>query len=73
MRGAADMHENRLFIESHNCRFILVFSGPRLQKSMRLEILHRIDPAGGLEVKIEATSYKNNVPIPANRLIWKVK
>ena len=57
MRIGADLHENQLFIEKLGFRSILVISGPsRPQKWIRLEILLRIDPAGGLEVKIRAMS-----------------
>ena len=39
-----------------NSRCYLFGVGDRRQKWIRLEILNRIDPAGGLEVKMEAIS-----------------
>ena len=46
-------HENRLFIEKLYFWSILAILEPsRPQKWIRLEILHRIDPVGGLETKI---------------------
>ena len=49
----ADLHENQLFIEKRCFRPVLAILEPsRPQKWIRLEILHRIDPVGGLETKI---------------------
>ena len=57
MRGGADLHENRLFIEKCNFSSILTISGPsRPQKWIRLEISGRMVVLGVLEVNIEAIS-----------------
>ena len=59
MRVGADLHENQLFPEKRSFRSILIISGPsRPQKWIRLEILRRIDPAGGLGVKIKLISWR---------------
>ena len=58
MRGGADLHENRLFIEKCNFSSILTISGPsRPRKWIRLEISGRMVVSGGLEIKIEAISW----------------